>query len=306
MAGMVTASGVRIGWDDLPGSVRQAVEGIIGGTVVEAVSQAGGFSPGTADRVRTADGRRAFVKAVSPAQNEDSPGLHRDEARITAALPPGAPTPRLLGVHDDGDWIVLVLNDVDGRHPDWHNPADVTAARTALTDLARALTPCPVDDVPDLATRLQPQFTGWHRLRDDPPATVDPWVADHLDKLCARAEHGLTALAGNTLAHADIRADNLLLSADGSVTVVDWPWAGRGPAWLDTLLLLLNIRLLGGRADLSMVDGNTDDVVGALAGLGGFFTDAARLPAPPGLPSLRGFQQAQADVVVSWLREIDE
>src|SRR5690349_10831175 len=132
---MVVASGVRIRWSDLPSSVRHAVEEILGGPVVEAVPQAGGFSPGTADRVRTADGRRAFVKAVSAALNKDSPGLHRQEARVTAALPTSAPTPRLLGMHDDGDWVALVLNDVEGRHPDWRDPADVKAARDALGDL---------------------------------------------------------------------------------------------------------------------------------------------------------------------------
>jgi hypothetical protein len=300
---MVVASGVRIGWGDLPRPVRRSVEEIVGGAVVEAVSQPGGFSPGTADHVRTADGRRAFVKAVSGALNEHSPAMHRAEARVTAALPPSAPTPRLLGVHDDGDWVALVLTDVEGRHPDWHVPADVAAARTALADLARALTPCPID-VPDLRTVLATDFLGWHRLRDDPPAALDPWVAGHLDELCHQAEHGVAALAGDTLVHADIRADNLLIGADGSVTVIDWPWGARGPAWLDTLLLLVNIRLLGGRADLSMVDADRADVVGVLAGFGAFFCDTARLPAPPGLPSLRAFQQAQGDVVVQWLREI--
>src|SRR5689334_9320284 len=61
---MVQASGVRIGWADLPANVRDSVAGILGEPVVEAVSQSGGFSPGTADRVTTASGRRAFVKAV--------------------------------------------------------------------------------------------------------------------------------------------------------------------------------------------------------------------------------------------------
>jgi hypothetical protein len=299
---MVVASGVRIRWSDLPSSVRHAVEEILGGPVVEAVPQAGGFSPGTADRVRTADGRRAFVKAVSGALNEDSPGLHRQEARVTAALPTSAPTPRLLGMHDDGDWVALVLNDVEGRHPDWRDPADVKAARDALGDLARALTPCPVD-VPELRDQQAVNFAGWHRLRDRPPGTMHPWVAGHLDELCRLAEHGLDALAGDTLTHTDIRADNLLVS-DGSVTVVDWPWASRGPAWLDTLLLHINIRLLGGHADLTMVDAPHDDAVGVLAGFGAFFADAAREPAPPGLPSLRAFQQAQADVVVRWLQEL--
>ena len=40
----------RISWADLPGSVRAALEDIVGGPVVSAVSQAGGYSPGTADR----------------------------------------------------------------------------------------------------------------------------------------------------------------------------------------------------------------------------------------------------------------
>jgi hypothetical protein len=51
---MTGASGVRIGWADLPLDVRGAVEAIVGDTVVEAVSQTGGFSPGTADPTATA------------------------------------------------------------------------------------------------------------------------------------------------------------------------------------------------------------------------------------------------------------
>ena len=58
---------------DLPAAVRSRIEGIIGGgAVTEAVSQRGGFSPGTADRVRTERGPRAFVKAVSPADMASS------------------------------------------------------------------------------------------------------------------------------------------------------------------------------------------------------------------------------------------
>src|SRR5205085_10839136 len=106
---MVDASGVRIGWAELPESVREAVTGILGAPVVEAVSQPGGFSPGTADRVVTAAGTRAFVKAVGTALNELSPSMHRAEARVTAVLPAGAPVPRLLGFHDDGEWVALVF-----------------------------------------------------------------------------------------------------------------------------------------------------------------------------------------------------
>lgn len=304
---MVVAAGVRIGWGDLPERVRHAVTEIVGGEVVEAVSQSGGFSPGTADRIRTADGRRAFVKAVGVAQNEHSPRLHRSEIHVTAALPAAAPTPALLGSYDDGEWVALVLEDVEGRHPvtPWQ-PAELANVLAALTDLSAALTPCPLSEVPAAQDHLGDDFTGWHRLRADPSPDLDVWATEHLDHLCALAEHGIVALAGDTLAHTDIRADNLLIGPNGTVTVVDWPLACRGPAWLDRLLLLVNVRLYGGRPDLAVLDADPTDVVGVLAGLGAFFADYARRPAPPGLPSLRAFQQAQADVVVSWLRELSD
>ncbi|HEX6360285.1 aminoglycoside phosphotransferase family protein [Actinophytocola sp.] len=299
---MVTASGVRIGWGDLPARVRHAVTDTLGGEVVDAVSQSGGFSPGTADRVRTARGRRAFVKAVSPAQNEHSPNMLRRESQVTAALPPEAPTPAVLGTYDDGDWVALVLTDVEGRHPDtpWR-PDQLASVLAALDELTRIPPPA---GTPTARDYLESDFTGWHRIRADPPSTLDGWTAANLDDLCRLAERGIVALAGDTLVHADIRADNLLIDPHGTVTVVDWPHACRGPAWLDTLMLLFNVRLHGGRPDLVTVEADRGDLVGVLAGLGGFFADAARHPPPVGLPSLREFQQAQADVVVSWLREI--
>ncbi len=298
-------SGQRIGWTDLPDRVRRAVVDILGDEVIEAVSQSGGFSPGTADRVRTTDGRRAFVKAVSSAQNEHSPTFHRREARITAALPSHAPTPTLLGTYDDGEWIALVLTDVEGRHPATPWRADELAdVRTTLDALAKTLTPPPVD-VPTASEHLHDDLTGWHRLRADPPAGgLDDWTTTHLDDLCDLADRGLAALTGNTLSHTDIRADNLLIDAHGTVTVVDWPHATRGPAWLDTLLLLINVRLNDGRPDLTTIDADQADLKGVLAGFAGFFADAARQPPPPGLPTLRAFQQAQADAVIDWLKEL--
>ncbi|MEU8656345.1 phosphotransferase, partial [Actinoplanes philippinensis] len=143
---MVVASGVRIGWDDLPGPVRQEIEQIIGGgPVVAAESQVGGFSPGTADRVRTAAGRRAFVKAVTPALNAESAAMARAELRISTAMPVGVPVPRVLGGFDDGEWVVLVLEDVAGAHPrtPWVE-AEIRGAAAALRDLAAALTPAPI------------------------------------------------------------------------------------------------------------------------------------------------------------------
>ena len=90
---MASASGVRIGGADLPAPLRAWVEQQLGDEVAEAVSQPGGFSPGTADDVVTRTGRRAFVKAVSPQQNEISPSLHRKELAVCRAMPQSAPAP---------------------------------------------------------------------------------------------------------------------------------------------------------------------------------------------------------------------
>lgn len=108
------ATGVRHRWADLPGVVRSAVEDILGAPVVAARNQSGWFSPKAAARIRLADGRRAFVKAVSAEVNPGSPGPHRAEARNTAALPPGAPVPRLLGSYDDGTRVALVFQGAQG------------------------------------------------------------------------------------------------------------------------------------------------------------------------------------------------
>ncbi|MBM2618686.1 aminoglycoside phosphotransferase family protein [Actinoplanes sp. LDG1-06] len=300
---MLQAVGTRIGWRDLPAEVRQRIERIIGGPVVKAVSQSGGFSPGTADRVATADGRRAFVKAVSPAINERSAELARQEVAITSALPGHIPAPRVLGSFDDGDWVVLVLEDIEGTQPrtPWEE-RDIDAAVTALTELAEALTPAPLT-VPPVTDELVEGFAGWQRLADDPPADLDPWAAANLPALIAASERGLAALSdGDTLAHCDIRADNILVRPDGRLVIVDWPWGATAPVWFDRVLLALNITVYGGDPERVIADLDRRTVTDLFAGFAGFFRDISRLPPPPGLPSVRAFQRWQADELLPWIR----
>src|SRR6478672_7679817 len=94
-------------WADLPGELRADVERALGSAVVHARSQSGGFSPGSADRVVLADGRRAFVKTGDGAVNAETVEIHRMEAAIAAILPASVPAPRLLAVVDRGDVIAL-------------------------------------------------------------------------------------------------------------------------------------------------------------------------------------------------------
>ncbi|MFF2008811.1 phosphotransferase family protein [Streptomyces sp. NPDC058195] len=303
------ASGVRHPWSGLPAPFRRAVEDILGAPVVEADSQSGGFSPGVAARVRLADGRRAFIKAVSAETNPDSPRLHRTEARHTAALPPGTPAPRLLGSYDDGVRVALVLQDIDGRQPrvPW-DTAELSRVLAAVGELAASLTPAPAD-APAVADRKAAMFSGWRTLLAGGDTDgLDPWAARHLG-LLADLEAGWAAPAsGDCLAHSDLRADNILLT-DDRVFFVDWPHAVRAAPWFDLLMMLPSVAAQGGPDPEAVFTahplGRGADPAGVtavLAALTGYFLSDARLPAPPGLPTLRAFQQAQGTAALRWLR----
>jgi aminoglycoside phosphotransferase (APT) family kinase protein len=292
--------GVRITWPDLPAHVRSAVEDILGSPVVAAESQNGGFSPGTADRVVTLSGERAFVKAVSPEQNPRSAEMARAEAAVSAVLPAAAPAPHLIGSFDDGNWIVLVLQDIDGRHPrtPWEQAEIDTAVRT-LKDLAETLTPCPLPDARSAADLLGEDLDGWRRIAADPPADLDAFYAARLDELIAASDRAVASLHGDTLVHCDIRADNMLVRPDGSMVIVDWPSGCAGPPWLDTALLAMNVLVFGGDGDAVLPEPGVDLVVA----VAGYFLDRSRQPPPPGLPTVRAFQRWQSDALTPWLRE---
>jgi hypothetical protein len=104
-------------------------------------------------------------------------------------------------------------------------------------------------------------------------------------------------LTGDSLVHADMRADNLVLRADGTtITIVDWPWASLGATWFDRLMLLVNVRCDDGQLSTD-IDADPDDITAVLAGVAGYIVDAARQPPPPGLPTVRAFQAAQGQLV---------
>jgi hypothetical protein len=302
----------RISWNDLPGQVRAGVERVLGEPVADVAGQQGGFSPGSADRVVTTTGRRAFVKAVGPALNKASPGIHRREAAVTAVLPEEVPAAALLGTFDDGEWIALVLADVEGRHPHlpWQ-PAELELVLDALLELARTPVLPALAHLPDLAAEVTHEFAGWERVRADPPSDVDSWILENLDLLERLAADGVQDLRGGCLVHTDLRADNILITPAGRAVLVDWPWACIGAGWLDALTILINARVFDPSSGVEEVllthpvfaGTAPESIDGVLAGFAAYFIDAARQPPPPGLPTLRTFQRQQGDAVLGWLRQ---
>lgn len=308
------AVGVRAAWEDVPRELREEVEARLGSRVAAAETQRGGFSPGVAARLRLADGRRAFVKAASTAMNPETPGIHRDEAGIAGALPAHVPAPRLLGTVDRDGWVVLLFEDIDGRAPElpWRS-AELDRVLTAVGDLAAQLTPAPVA-APPVQEKCADTFRGWRTLAaasgaGDGLDGLDPWAVRHLPALAALEANWEEAAAGNTLAHADLRADNLLITPDGRVLMVDWPWACVAAPWFDLLLMLPSIGMQGGPPPAALFDrqpvaagADPAGVTAVVAALAGFMIGHARQPAPPGLPTLRPFQAAQGRVALTWLR----
>ncbi|MDR6597366.1 aminoglycoside phosphotransferase family protein [Saccharothrix longispora] len=299
---MEATGGNRVAWADVPGPVRAAVEDGIGAPVVRAVSQSGGFSPGLAARLELGDGRRVFAKAVGSSANPVSPAMHRREALVA----PVVPGPRLLWSHDDGDWVVLVFEDVPGRTPAVPWVADEwERVHAAVVELSRVVAPPGFPRVghdPGV-------FSGWRRLAGSPVPGLDPWAAGRLDELAGWESGWGSASAGTSLLHGDLRADNVLLTPDG-VVFVDWPHAMRGAPWVDLVLMLPSVALQGGpepwdawaSSPLSH-DADPDAVTAVVAAVTGFFVHGSRLPPPPGLPSLRAFQGAQGVHALRWLRQ---
>ena len=309
------AEGQRLDWSAIPAGVRAAVERDLGSPVVEAISQRTGFSPGVAARLRLADGRRVFAKAISAEPNPDSPAFHRREARIVAALPPAAPVPPLRYLVDEDGWVVLVFAEIAGVHPAQPWRADeLYRVLEAMTTLAAQFTPSPLTppEVPAASKRIDTSICGWRELvgaQAHLAPRLDDWSRRHLDALAEIEAAAGAAVAGDTLLHFDIRADNLLLTP-ARVWFVDWPHACVGAAWLDVALFLPSVTMQGGPLPAQVADmtpasrsAAPPPLTPANVAVAGFFTLHALRPSPPGLPTLRAFQAAQGAAARAWVAQ---
>ena len=313
---------MRPAWESVPDAVRAAIEDVLGFPVVRAESQSGGFSPGVAARVHGPAGEQAFVKAVSSEANPLAPELHRDEARFTALLPPDHPSPRLLGSYDDGTWVALVLEAVDGRPPavPW-TETELDAAVEAIRRQGR------VAAVPELPTIVQTHgdvLVGWRSLLADKPC-LTPWEDRHLTALAELEATWEEAATGDDWLHFDSRGDNMLVRPDGTAVLVDWPWSCRGAAAFDAVGFVpsaVREGALGVVPHPSAVlqtawepladaceelfarfasPAPADDVTALVCAFAGLMQHQMRLPPPPGIPAVRAFQAEQGHIACAWL-----
>ena len=306
--------GERLHWADMPRRVRDEIERRLGGAVVAAITQPTGFSPGVAARLCTSDNRRVFIKGLGPEPNPTAGDVHRREINVMASMPNGLPVPRLLWFHDEGEggWVVLCFEDVDGHHPTkpWRIN-ELERVVIAIEDLNTQLTPSPIPKgtVGTAGDEFKTTINGWRMLRDETAPKLDEWSLRNIDALATIEVMIAGALAGDTLLHMDIRADNILLTAD-RVWFVDWPHALIGPGWLDVVAFAPSVTMQGGPLPEEVISrhsacrtANGDDITAAVVAVAGYFTRRAMQPPPPGLPTVRAFQDAQGIIAREWVAQ---
>ncbi|MEZ5097453.1 MAG: aminoglycoside phosphotransferase family protein [Nocardioides sp.] len=302
------AVGVRATWPEMPQPIRLWLANLLGSRFVAVEEQRGGMSPGCATRIACADGTRVFVKVVGRPLNPDTPNLFRREVTALDLIGSHPLWAGLLAVWDDDDWVAVVLEDVQGRHPDLHDDVDLAwllRATDELTEVLAERVPDPPPPRPrdgglaDLHDKWRVQWPeSLERLAAVRPAAVPEWLLERVDDV---RDH-LALLADQTerrLVHADIRSDNLLVRPSGQLVFLDWGMATVGPGWVDPLLARLE-RVEDPWFDASvqacpaLADAGDDVVTAFLLGIGCHVAWLSTTPVDASLPTLSAFRVAES------------
>lgn len=308
-------------WAVIPGAVRQAVAEMLGAQVRRAVREWGGYTPSPTYRLRLADGRRAFLKAVGPPPYDFAlrPLLGELDAYHELPALVGDWMPAFYGATEVDGWHVLLLEDLGPKSaPPW-NAALLRAVCRSYADFHLATLGA---DLPEWLPGPGDQIMGAGRLwraaesREWRQAVAGlagvhkaealRWLEAAVPRLAEASLSVATLGPPHALLHRDTRSDNLRW-VDGRLRLLDWPWAGRGVAEYDLAAFAETVAVEGGAepeqvlawyAERASVRPQAVD--GALASLAGFFADQAWRPEIPGMPRLRPFQRRQLAVTLAW------
>ncbi|MFF4098689.1 phosphotransferase family protein [Streptomyces sp. NPDC001903] len=204
----------RLPFDELPEATRQAIADRVGPgcphTEVEngtSSALASLFWPSESDT------EMVFVKGL-PLDHERIGELEA-EAAVNPHLPASAP--RMLWQQEAGGWLLVAFEGVNASAWAWFGDGSghLEPIAAVLRELSRYPAPKEV------------RLTPWER-----------WAA-----YCDPADEPL--LTGDRLVHSDPAASNFMVERSGRVWMIDWAWAMRGPAWIDTALWGMRLVLDG-------------------------------------------------------------
>lgn len=320
-----TRTARRTPWDALPGQVQAKVQKLLGTPITRISVAGGGFTPGFAAIISgsiTGDvgvsGAAIFVKVASSADSFIYPAYVR-EAEVLAALPAGLPITQLIAAENietvDARWQILCFEAVDGYMPG--NPwteqdlnvvhSALIAVQDGLAALPRQLTGEPTAQLfgadPNLTTVFQTleQSGQWP---DFVPSTAAAHARE-LQQLCAGSHE---ALAGNSVLHGDLRADNIIIRGhDRQALFCDWNFLSTGPVWADWVALLpyawhggIDVERWLAESPLS-AGANPDHIDSWLAILTAYMIVNGAKPEIPSSPQLRAHGRYTARVLLDYL-----
>ncbi len=295
--GEARLAGIRTAYAEMPPAVKEFVETALGSPVVKVTARTGGMSPAVASSLRAANGRTAFIKAIGSDVHPDTPSQFRHEVAVLRALPPVPYRASLLSVYDDGDWVALLLDDVDGRHPDWQSAADRDAVFAVVQQQTAELTP-PIAGLPNVSSRegIEKYLRHASSAGEAELAVLPGWARRDLPALLDLVRVCLTHQRDESFCHWDIRHDNILLAGDGQPLLLDWGMSRRGPRWGDSMCFGLEWVESAVFDDivghLGLSDTEQADVTGFVAGLGLYSLMMSTQPTHPSLPHLPQFRRA--------------
>ncbi len=296
------ATGRRVAFGDIAAPVQEWLTDRFGATKVFR-EHIGGMSPGCATTLRLASGERVFVKAVGSSLNDQTVSLFRHELSILRALPAAPYRPELIDAFDDGTWVAIVLEAVEGRLPRLGDDRDFEMVATVIEAQAVELTPAPNGiAIATLADTARRWATRWTDLYNDPVRFLPPWAMKSIDDLVGRVERLPERLTAQTLCHFDVRDDNLLIDRSANVAIIDWGMARLGPGWADLAMLAWQ-RPTAVDADRWLMrfvaDEDQETVTDLIVAFGGSQAWNAHQPEQQNLPSLADFCSADADRLLS-------
>jgi aminoglycoside phosphotransferase (APT) family kinase protein len=310
------ATADRPHWSDLPGDLRAAIEGRLGGPVTTATTAGGGFTRGFAAVLDLADGDRVFVKAASMRTQPEMVEWYGRDTAITAALPERVPAPRPRWASTIAGYFVVCFDAIDGRMPalPW-DPAELQVTLDAWTVTAAALrepsAPLLRLGHPRFADMVRDDLSLWTEIAAGraPMPPAPPTATARLRELVA-LEAALPAYADTPgLMHCDLRLDNVLIDRTGAAWICDWNWMCFGPAWFDTVALLLTAYASGLDADAlftahpTAAEAPPDGLDAALAALTGFLLSRGAGEQTGASRHVRSHQRWSGAQALAWLAE---
>ena len=225
------AAGVHLPWAEVPAAVKA--------WAAARRWWRADRSPRSARRVLAGRGGAARVPAWCGVRQGGRRGAQSRVARACTDARPSSrprsrrrrPFPVLLDVYDDGGWVALAFEAIEGRLP--RHPWDRAELDGVVERPRRGPRRAHPEPGPPSRTGRRPVFRqlfgGWAELGGCEGHTgLDPWCARHLSRLAELEARWPEAIEGPTLVHGDIRSDNILIGPTGPV-FVDWPHAAVAP-----------------------------------------------------------------------------